>query len=162
MEETKHKLETCAICDRPLEAVASVELGIGPVCRKKNNVESGISGATVQSANAILATIVREGASLEALRSLEALGLPNLAMAIGKKASKVEVRTEGDILAIGFDYSVHLVETVRALPGRRWDKLRKVWTVPAEHKAEVWSWMIRELPGELGIGPAGIFEIPRA
>ena len=48
----------------------------------------------------------------------------------------IELDRDGRSLLIRFPYDDFLVQEVRALPSRRWDKAQKVWRVPAEH-AEV-------------------------
>lgn len=48
----------------------------------------------------------------------------------------IELDRDGRSLLIRFPYSEFLVQEVREMPGRRWDKGQKVWRVPAEH-AEV-------------------------
>ncbi len=45
----------------------------------------------------------------------------------------IELDREGRHLLIGFPYREDLVDVVRNLPGRRWDRGSKMWKVPAEH-----------------------------
>ncbi len=48
-------------------------------------------------------------------------------------SGSIELDRDGRSLLIRFPYSEFLVEEVRGLPGRRWDKANRVWKVPAEH-----------------------------
>ncbi|MEY2981360.1 MAG: exodeoxyribonuclease large subunit [Planctomycetota bacterium] len=48
-------------------------------------------------------------------------------------SGSIELDRDGRSLVIRFPYSEFLVEEVRGLPGRRWDKANRVWKVPAEH-----------------------------
>ncbi len=45
----------------------------------------------------------------------------------------IDVAADGGSLLIRFPYSEYLVEEVRTIPGRRWDKGAKVWRVPVQH-----------------------------
>lgn len=45
----------------------------------------------------------------------------------------ISVLLEEDKLAIRFPYNLELVQLVRTLPGRRWDKANKTWTVARTH-----------------------------
>lgn len=48
-------------------------------------------------------------------------------------SGSIELDRDGRSLLIRFPYSEYLVEEVRGLPGRRWDKANRVWKVPTEH-----------------------------
>jgi exodeoxyribonuclease VII large subunit len=50
----------------------------------------------------------------------------------------IELEADGQNLLIRFPYRPDLVEQVRTLPGRRWDKGQKVWRVPAAHAEAVY------------------------
>jgi exodeoxyribonuclease VII large subunit len=52
-------------------------------------------------------------------------------------SGSIELDRDGRSLLIRFAYSEYLVEEVRGLPGRRWDKANRVWKVPAEHAEAV-------------------------
>src|SRR5690606_29852181 len=45
----------------------------------------------------------------------------------------IELDPDGRHLLIRFPYREDLVEEVRGLPGRRWDRGQKLWRVPADH-----------------------------
>jgi exodeoxyribonuclease VII large subunit len=55
----------------------------------------------------------------------------------------IELDRDGQHLLIRFPYREDLVDEVRNLPGRRWDRNRKVWRVPATHAEAVVSTMMR-------------------
>ena len=48
-------------------------------------------------------------------------------------SGSIELDRDGRSLLIRFPYSEYLVDEVRGLPGRRWDKANRVWKVPTEH-----------------------------
>ena len=50
----------------------------------------------------------------------------------------IELDPDGKNLLIRFPYRLDLVEQVRSLPGRRWDKTQKVWRVSAKHAEAVY------------------------
>ncbi|MEZ5989351.1 MAG: exodeoxyribonuclease VII large subunit [Planctomycetota bacterium] len=45
----------------------------------------------------------------------------------------LDIAPDGSCLFISFPYREDLVELVRNIPGRRWDRMSKVWKVPIEH-----------------------------
>ena len=49
----------------------------------------------------------------------------------------IELDQDGRTLRIRFPYDESLVERVRGLPSRRWDRADKSWKVPAKHVQEV-------------------------
>ncbi|MHC5065959.1 MAG: exodeoxyribonuclease VII large subunit [Planctomycetota bacterium] len=55
----------------------------------------------------------------------------------------IELDRDGRTLLIRFPYREDLVDEVRNLPGRRWDKGGKVWKVPANHAEVVLSTFMR-------------------
>jgi exodeoxyribonuclease VII large subunit len=64
----------------------------------------------------------------------KSLGDPAAALATitASMSGTIELDRDGRSLLIRFPYSEYLVQEVRNLPGRRWDKAQKVWRVPAE------------------------------
>ena len=61
------------------------------------------------------------------------------------------------LLLVTTPYSEEAVNGIRSVPGRRWDGLRKVNTVPATSRADLWNYLIRYFNGEAAIGPRGPF-----
>lgn len=57
----------------------------------------------------------------------------------------VELDPGGTHLQIRFPYREDLVAMVKALPGRRWEPRKKVWSVPVEHAQEVYDLCARHL-----------------
>jgi exodeoxyribonuclease VII large subunit len=57
----------------------------------------------------------------------------------------VELDAGGNHLLIRFAYREDLVDEVRALPGRRWDKQNKTWKVPAGNVDDVYAALARHL-----------------
>lgn len=79
----------CACCGRALVDAESVEVGIGPECRKKFAIDNVADSAAREAANAFVHAVARKGVSKAACREvcakLEALGYPTLAMRVLKR-----------------------------------------------------------------------------
>jgi len=52
-------------------------------------------------------------------------------------SGSIELTTDGESLLIRFPYREDLVDEVRGLPERRWDRETRVWRVPATHVDQV-------------------------
>ena len=57
----------------------------------------------------------------------------------------IELDPAGTLLLIRFPYREDLVEVMRTLPDRRWDKGKKAWTAPA-------AWVDEIVPKLIGYG----------
>lgn len=158
----------CAICARPLVDSVSVEIGMGPDCRRKHGYDiTGIDNEARVSANKIINAIAcgddgRFGTDLAALvRTLRALGFVALADVLVKR--KAAVRLVDDVLTstveVHSKYNESFVNELRAINGRRWNKEGKFWTVPTSEKPALWAAMKRTYPNQLGFGCKGEFII---
>lgn len=167
---TKMLATQCAVCARPLVDSISVEIGMGPDCRKKHGYDvTGIEPEARISANKIINAIAcgdegRYGTDLAALvNTLRHLGFDKLAdVLIERKAAVRIVGPEMGKLSVYSRYNESFIDALRRIPGRRWDKERKVNTVPACEKPALWEAIRRVFPGELGHGCNGPFIIPAA
>ena len=172
----------CCLCGRPLLDAASVERGIGPTCARKAGVGDEAHAADWSRTLALLAPLgvaVVEGDARRTCNALvhrigrdphhadvptlvcavEALGYLRLAATLAEHLvpARVTVTPEGGLLVVEASVpATHfdgLVAALRAVPGRRWDRDRKVNTVPASAKRALWDALVRAMPrGALVIG----------
>lgn len=179
----------CAACARPLLDATSVELGIGPECRKKyaysagpfvmprwERVEKlgggpapqGLDVAGEREAARVLANkavnlIARLQTGPEAAKAcslLFALGYTKLAARIADRLGAVSVEAEGSTLLVRAPYSEHFNALVRRVPGARWDAAREVRIVLASGRKELWAALRRAFaPGTLVVGPLGVVSL---
>lgn len=52
----------------------------------------------------------------------------------------ISLTNNNNSIALHFDYDTALIESVKALPGRRWDSARRLWIVPASQARAVIVW----------------------
>ncbi|NDD56027.1 hypothetical protein EBZ39_19545 [bacterium] len=163
----------CCCCGRPLVDSVSVELGIGPECRKGDT--GGIDAATQDDCNRLTrsAAVAAQSGNVERVReiaeTIESLGLSELANKIRKrfvnaeKRCKITIVDNGDMLIVETPFrrkdSSGFIEAWRNIPGRRYDRNRNANVVPVNQKRQL---LQRFFPGEFGKGPQGIFRIPEA
>jgi hypothetical protein len=166
----------CCCCGRPLVDAISVELGIGPECRK--GFDGNIDANTQDECNRLtrLAAVAAQNGNVEEVRRLagevEALGLSSLADKIRKRfvnaerKAKIIILDNGDTLIVGTPFrrkdSSDFIEAWRNIPGRRYDRSRNANVVPVAQKGRLWELLRRFFPGEFGTGPKGLFRIPEA
>jgi hypothetical protein len=154
----------CAVCARPLVDALSVELGIGPDCRKRYAPElfAGASGLSADraEANAHLhwVAIHQDSAEVrERVARIHALGFPALAERIAKRLGCVRIEQDGDTFLVRAPFNPEHVERLRRVPGRRWDSASKADRIPLASKAALWAALVAVHAGRLGIGPKGMF-----
>lgn len=176
----------CCVCARPLLDARSVELGIGPECRKKHGFNEADADAdwpavmaeldgilsrdevnpsheSRKAANVIVHRIAcaQKAAPVPGLiNALRALGFRKLATRIAERLCIVKIAITEDYISVVTPYSEHAVECLRRVRGRRWDRESKSNLFPIGAKPELWRALKLAFPGERGIGPDGIFEIP--
>ena len=163
----------CVVCGRVLVDSVSVEMGIGPECRKE--YDGGINEETRTEANKIVyeaacaAGIGRISEVMEAADKVEALGLSVLADKMRRRFRNAERNADIEIemLADG-NYKVvtpyrrkdskAFVEAWRKVPGRRWMNGANV--VPVTSKKALWGVLKEFFGGHYAKGPMGVFRIP--
>lgn len=148
----------CAVCSRPLVDAKSVELGIGPDCRRKYGFDAPMPEEARMAANKIVYQIAldQDGPFVaEGCNRLRELGFTVLADRILKRTAPVRVEAEGDLLVVSSAYDPRLVEAFRMFPGRRWDRIRKVNVVPASRRGALESLVARMFPGRVTVWPEG-------
>ena len=166
----------CCCCGRPLVDAISVELGIGPECRK--GFDGNIDATTQNDCNRLTraAAVAAQSGNVERVReiaeTIEFLGLTALANKIRKRFVNAEKRAtitivnNGDTLIVETPFrrkdSSDFIEAWRNIPGRRYDRSRNANVVPVSAKQQLWQLLKRFFPGEFGKGPQGLFRIPEA
>jgi len=158
----------CAVCSKPLVDAKSVEMGLGPVCRRQYGFEGSkatLDGAIAAhddlnrvEANKIVYQIALEQDGpfvAEGCNRLREIGFVKLADRILKRTAPVSVAVEGDRLVVTSAYDEAWVEAMRGMPGRRWDRERKVNTVPMSARASLEALVVRMFPGRVTVWPEG-------
>lgn len=162
----------CCCCGRPLVDSVSVELGIGPECRK--GFDGGIDSSTQGECNKLTraAAVAAQNGNVERVREIaaqiRAMGLDVLASKVEKRfvnaerLAKITIVENGGMLAVETPYkrsrSQDFVDAWRSIPGRRWIHGKNM--IPVSSKSQLWSLLKRFFPGEFGKGPQGVFKIP--
>lgn len=172
---TKMLSANCAVCGRPLVDAISVEMGIGPECRKE--YDGGITAAVQSEANkivhgaALAAGLGRINEVLAAADKVEALGLAVLANKMRRRFKSAERLAEIEIEG-PFDgtyrvvtpyrrkESARFVAAWRAVPGRRW--VNGANLIPAGSKNALWALLKEFFGGRYVKGPKGVFRIPQS
>jgi hypothetical protein len=162
---TKMLATDCACCARPLVDSKSVEIGMGPTCRKKHGLEIACSDEVRAQANKIVHKIACDRSTginlstLQAVAEVRALGFNKLADVLTDRLADVKITVEGATLYVAAPYSEAATEAFRKVPGRRWDKDRKVNTCPLASKGALFAMLQACYAGKLGIGPKGPFTL---
>ncbi|KKN79984.1 hypothetical protein LCGC14_0334920 [marine sediment metagenome] len=151
----------CAACARPLVDATSVETGMGPDCRKKYGVDD-LDPEARQQANKLVYQIAQDqdGATvLDCTARLRELGFGALAARIIKRLKIITVFRCDAGLVVKTPFDPNVVEAMREIPGRRWDKERKTNIFPATADRQVWGLLQRFYPGQTALGIHGAFTI---
>lgn len=155
----------CALCGRPLVDSVSVEIGIGPDCRRKVKFDNAISEEVRSEANRLVyeialhrstATVDPKVVSRVALR-LRDLGLTTLAERMIRGFATIEIKIEGGKLVVDAPYRLEAIGAWHKIPGRIWDSKLKKNTVPCGESRALWNLLRNFYPNSLGIGPKGVF-----
>jgi hypothetical protein len=147
----------CAYCRHPLLDAKSVEIGIGPDCRKKHGYNAAIEALTEADraeANRLVHWVAcaTDGMAILATEcQLRLLGFNKLADIIVERCAAVRVRArEVGLLSVATPYNENATGAWRRIPGRRWDGEKKVNVVPTSSKAAVWALLKTYFNGALG------------
>lgn len=160
----------CAVCRRPLVDAKSVEIGMGPDCRKKHGFNIDVPEAARRQANVLVHDIAllqsgeadHRTAILAKTATLLLLGFDKLSAILIKRTAEVRIEVAGDRMHVHAPYRESVVPAWRGIPGRQWDKATKTNTVPLSNKDALWSFLKRHYAGCTGYGPRGPFEIVQA
>jgi len=169
---TKMLATNCVICGRPLCDAISVQLGVGPECRKE--YDGGISEDIRAKANELVfkAAIVAQNGEIASVQryaeEIRKLGLDKLANKVGKRFRNADRYTEIVLSVEGGDYRVEtpfrrgakkeFIDAWRKIPGRRFRNNANY--VPLVQKQALWKLLRRFFGGKFAKGPKGLFRIP--
>lgn len=186
---TKMLATSCACCSRPLVDAVSVEAGIGPVCRERHGYGEaqgapdwvavrvllactppgyvalaweGDEDGAHKAANVLVHRIAVEHDGAEVIRmtnALRHLGYAKLAGVIAERLAPISIELEGDRYAVKTPYAPEVVEAMRRVPGRRYDRERKLNTFPTSSRTELWRTLSTLFAGRNARGPKGLFTI---
>jgi len=138
---------------------------MGPDCRQLYGVDPDVDEATREEANKIIHMIALQQKGkevLEGVSRLFELGVTKVAQRVLQRLTKVvyiKVVKEG-WLSVRTPWTHNLVENMHTVDGRWWDKMSKCNMVPMRSKHQLWEVLKVCFPGELALGPKGIFKIP--
>jgi hypothetical protein len=162
-----HLLNTyCAYCGRPLLDAISVEMGIGPECRKKVGLTNMDGHPNRPAANKVIYAISANRndsefvkAQLQALRDLE---FGQVADVLEDRLFPVDITIteEGDRLVVKTPYNMEAVYAFAKIPGRKWLKLSASNSFPRNAKPAVWIVLQQFYAGSTAKGPKGRFTVP--
>jgi hypothetical protein len=159
----------CAACGRPLVDSVSVEVGMGPDCRKRLMEDVDVPEDMRKEANRIVyeIAVIQKGIKVGTLTDkLRSLGFEKLADRIDKRVKQkpaIIVEQREDKLYVKTPYNAESVSNWRSIPGRTFARImedgRSVnWNiVPGNMKRQVWDLLKKYYPGQLGQGPKGRF-----
>ena len=163
---TRMLATNCAVCGRPLVDSISVEVGIGPECRKKYGYNINVPEDVRAEANQIVHAIAveQEGITVaQAAARLRDIGFAKLADTILRRVSNVTILDPGDGYRVAFRYVEEIVNDFRRVPGRQWlgrkTPSEKMWRVPYSSKRELFEWLKRNFRGAVINGPKGPFTV---
>jgi hypothetical protein len=165
----------CCCCGLPLVDAISVELGIGPECRKGEN--QGIDEQQRKLCNQLThqAALAAQRGNVDAIRqcadAIRNLGLDTLADKVARRFVNAErlakiiiTNASNDCLRVVTPYkrsqSEAFVDAWRAIPGRRYEFSTKTNIVPAAQRKALWTLLKAFFPGEFGTSPTGTFRVP--
>lgn len=169
---TKMMATNCVCCGRALVDAVSVQMGIGPECRKE--YDGGISEEVREKANGLVfkASMAAQHGNVELVKVLaeeiRGLGLGKLADKVGRRFRNAARYTEISISVEGMEYRVEtpfrramkeeFVAAWRRIPGRRFRNEANY--IPVSQKKALWELLSQFFGGKFGKGPKGVFQIP--
>ena len=157
----------CAACGRPLVDAKSVELGIGPDCRRKYRFDDeSITDDKRKTANKLVYDIARlqRGPDVASMTDkLDRLGFTKLAARIRKRTIKITI-TFGNSRQSCWELKIPYLDgtktelQLRGIPGS-WDKRKKVWVIRRNptNQQRLWKFLTDFFEGDVAEGPKGVF-----
>jgi hypothetical protein len=145
-EACKMVATCCACCARPLVDAVSVELGMGPICRKKHGYDEG-PAENRKRANKLVYWIAAKQHGDEVAQwvvELRELGFVKLADVIIDRLDNVlRITRDGATYLVRAPLRRDAFDAWHRLPGAYWDRKRKVRVVPARSYATLWALLDR-------------------
>lgn len=166
---TKLLATRCVACGRALVDANSVEAGMGPECRERHGYNQEADEETRQAVNKrVFALALWRGGvagaptlseAAEHLIAIRACGFIRLASLLELRLCSVHIvellAPGGDVL-LKCPYSAALLRIARSL-SLTWLPAEKRWRFPAAVKGRVFKALCSSFPGQLGVGPRGVF-----
>lgn len=157
---TKLLATHCIFCNRPLVDAASVEAGIGPVCRNKVGYNDPVSDSARKQANSLVHRIALNRSSPEVkqwITGVAMLGLKRLAERLEEALADIRIEEREGKLWVKAPYLEAALGDWRRIPGRLFDGATKCNVVPVSQKRLVHSLLAKHYKGSTGLGPRGLF-----
>lgn len=142
----------CACCGRPLVDATSVEVGIGPICRKKYFDVSELPEGVRQAANKIthhLAVVCGSKdpeAIFSDLTALAELDLPSIVAKVESRLIRVTVRREGNTYKVRAPYCKGAVPAWRKVG--QWQGKEAGYRVHVTRRKALWTLLCDHYAGE--------------
>jgi hypothetical protein len=168
---TEMLASNCAFCARPLVDSQSVEVGVGPVCRKRYMVADLVNPDIRKRGNKLIHMIAlkQRGPEVEqAIETLKRLGFARVVERIRKRIKTYKKPAVG----ITYRYGRVFIQTPwvggafndlllawRGIPGRRWEGKSMGNSFPMDQKRAIFNVLKRFFLGREAIGPKGEFTI---
>jgi len=166
----------CVCCGRALVDAISCELGVGPECRQGFNADLTSEGQKTANKLVYEASVAAVAGHISIVLAkaaeVRALGFGELAEKMERRFVNCEVKAAIKIEVEGSTYYVttpyrrgkaeEFIQAWREIPGRKWDAKRKANAVPAGSKMALWKMLVKYFPGKSGVGPKGVFRLPKA
>jgi hypothetical protein len=157
---TKMLATHCIFCNRPLVDAASVEAGIGPVCRERVGYNEFVSDSVRKQANKLIHFIAtnRKDPFLEvSLRELEDLGLTRLALKIEEALAEIKIEERDNKLWVEAPFLDSSLRDWRSIAGRFFDGQSKRNVVPSDQRKALYVLLTKHYKGCTAKGPKGLF-----
>ena len=161
---TKMLATHCICCGRPLLDALSVEVGIGPVCRKKvEYTKTQVSQEARLRANGLVHHMAMDQGNFDLLdsvyRQLCNLGFKTLADTIGSRLSNIKITEDRNKLYIQAPYNPRFIELSRYLPGRHWSKRKRRTEFRVTAKVPLYYALKKAYPNHIGFSYKGPFKL---
>ena len=160
---TKMLATHCIFCNRPLVDAASVEAGIGPVCRDKVGYNDPVSDYARREANLLIHRIATNRQAPEIkdwLTQIEMLGLNKLSTKLKEALADIKIEESNGQLWVEAPYlDGRATPDWRRISGRIFDRATKRNVVPSKQRVEVYSLLKKHYPGVTALGPKGLFQL---
>ena len=169
----------CLICDRPLVDAASVEFGVGPVCRRKHGFDDDVPNREEANAAVYAAACAAQQGDVPTVLSLadtiEEYGLTTLATKVRERFIHIRlVEDEDGWVQVFTPYNADFVSALHRNVPR--DGKRKVtdpekrnnrglprfkcWEISRDHSRGLLAALSQAYAGDYAVGPKGVFTIP--
>ncbi len=153
---TKMLATHCCACGRPLVDAPSVESGMGPDCRKKYGVGTGVTPEARERINSLVYQIaLAQGCTLAQARELHGLGAERIVGKLADRFALATVREDGGALVVETPYREDIVALMR---GFAWDAAAKARRVPVARARELHE-RFKRFPAGWGMGRKGPFAL---